>query len=601
MKQTRVTAETSNRALRLSRRALLGAGAGIAAAGTAGCSQQVEAMFDSGVTNQLALTIKTEPADDDAVATRIARTLVKNLQAVGIDARIELKPARELWKDVLLAENYDIYVGRSPERDDPDFLRPLLHSNFRHEQGWQNPFSFTDRVVDDLLFAQRRAAGSERREVIRDLQHEVARKQPLGVVATPSDIWAVRTDRFEGWSRHPVTDPLNYIALERTEQESESTLRVTTTNEEPTKNLNPLAVEHRSRGLFTGLVYDPLVRRVGNTVTPWLAEEWSWHREEDTAVCTVQLRPDVRWHDGNALTAEDVAFTYRFLNDTLLSDGNTPAPSPHFRGRTSLVSAVRATDGRTVRIRCPDASPEVGTRALTVPVLPAHVWRKRAVETETAWADGSERVSRALVWPNPTPVGSGVVQFRSRAEEESLVLDRFDDHFLHRDSASGVPDGLANGVPFDSLAVRIVPSSHAAVQLLSADEADATAMRLTPDTVPRIGEADSLNLHVDQSDEFYHVGFNTDRQPLGSADVRRGIVRLLDKSHIVETTLDGYGRPASTLLAGTDWEPPGLVWRSDDPDVPFIGENGELDRQRARSLLNDAGLEYDDDGRVLDR
>jgi peptide/nickel transport system substrate-binding protein len=596
-----VTGETSTRTLRVSRRALLGAGAGIAAAGTAGCAQRVGNLFDDGMTNELTLTVKTEPADEDAVATRIARTLVKNLQAVGVDARIELKPARELWKDVLLAENYDIYVGRTPERGDPDFLRPLLHSAFGNEPGWQNPFSFVDPVVDDLLVAQQRAAGSDRREVVRTLQHEIARKQPLGVVATPSDIWTARTDRFDGWSRYPVTDPLNYIALERTDQEAESTLRVTTTNEEPTKNLNPLAIEHRSRGLFTGLVYDPLVRRVGETVTPWLAEEWSWHRDGDTAVCTVRLRPDLTWHDDTALTAEDAAFTYRLLNDMLLSDGETSVPSPHFRGRASLVNDVTATDARTLRIRCPGASPEVGTRALTVPILPAHVWRERAVETETSWADGSERVSQALVWPNPTPVGSGAVRFGNRTEGESLVFERFDDHFLHRQSPSDVPDELANGVPFDRLAVRIAPSSHAAVQLLSADEADVTAMRLTPDAVPRIGEEDALELHVDRSDEFYHIGFNADRSPLGDTDVRRAIVRLLDKSHIVETIFDGFGRPASTLLAGTDWEPPDLVWRSDDPDVPFVGDDGELDQQRARNLLSDAGLEYNDDGRVLDQ
>jgi peptide/nickel transport system substrate-binding protein len=585
----------------VSRRALLGAGAGLAAAGTAGCAQRLADAVGASVPGQLSLTVKTVPADADAASTRIARRLVKHLEAVGVDAKVELQPARELYKDVLLAGEYDIYVGLSPERSDPDFLRPLLHSVFKGEPGWQNPFSFTDMAVDDLLTAQRRAGGETRKRLVNDLQRVTASKQPFGVVAIPNDVWAARTDRFRGWNNYSLTDPLSYIALEPTTEARETALRVTMTDPAATKNLNPLAVQHRSQSLYTGLLYDSLARRINGTATPWLAENWSWSPDVGPTHCTISLRPDLTWHDGEALTADDVAFTYRFLNDTLLSRGETPAPAPRFRGRASLVEDVTVIDDRTVRVRCPDTSPEVGSRVLSVPLLPEHIWRERAVETTAPWGDDGERVSEALQWPNNAPVGSGAVRFESRANGESLVLTRFDDHFLHRQPTTEIPDELAGGVAFERLSVRVVPSGHAAVQLLSADEADATTMRLAPDTVPRVGQDDSLELHVEDGDEFYHLGFNTQRPPLGNPHVRRAIVRLLDKQRVAQSMFDGYARPAVTPLAGTDWVPSDLIWDGTDPEVPFVGNDGELDEERARELFSDAGLEYGDDGRLLDQ
>ena len=580
---------------------MLGVGAGLAAAGTAGCAQQLGTILGTEGPGQLSLTIKTVPADADPVSTRIARRLVKHLEAVGVDARVELQPARELRKDTLLAREFDIYVGRSPERTEPDFLRPLLHSVFDGEFGWQNPFSFTDITVDDLLAAQREAAGTERRQLVDDLQREIASKQPFGVVAVPDDIWAARTDRFEGWNRYPPTDPLSYIALGLVDETDATTLRVTTTNDAPTRNLNPLAVQHRNRSPFTGLLYDPLARRVDGEMTPWLAQDWSWSPNVGPTICTVVLRPDLEWHDGEPVTADDVAFTYRFLNDTLLGTGEAPVPSPRFRGCASLVDSVTVRDERTLRLRCPDTSPEVGSRTLTVPILPAHRWRERGVETTAPWTDEGERVSEALLWPNTAPVGSGVVQFDGRADGESLVLTRYDDHFLHRQATPEMPGALSSGVPFDRLSVRIVPSDHAAVQLLSADEADATAMRIAPETIPRVGEDDGLELHVEDGNEFYHIGFNTQRPPLGNPHVRRAIVRLLDKPHIVESVFDGYASPATTPLAGTRWAPTDLIWDGSDPEVPFVGDEGELDETRARQLFSEAGLEYSDEGRLLDQ
>jgi peptide/nickel transport system substrate-binding protein len=589
----------------VARRAVLGTVAGVGAGVTGGCLQQLGPLLGDNSPAQLSLTVKTVPADADTAATRIARRLVTNLTAAGVDAKMELQPRRELRRDVLVNGSFDLYVGRYPDRHDPDFLRPLCHSVFAGEGGWQNPFAFTDITVDDLLREQQGATGRDRQRIANRIQRQLASTQPFGLVAFPDEVWATRRDRFTEWDRHPPTNPLSFVALDTAVDgpDRHEQLRVTTTNASPTRNLNPLAVQHRGRGIFTGLLYDRLARFTDGTVTPWLAENVSWSRQGTDAVGTVRLRPDLRWHDGEALTASDVAFTYRFLQDTLLGSGDAPAPALRFRGRASLVDTVTVADDRTLQLRCADTAPPVAARALTVPILPAHIWRERAIETTVAWADGDLTLTQAMVWPNPRPVGSGVVQFEGRAQDESLVLTRFDDHFLHRSSAAvdpSIPGQFAHGVAFDRLSVRVVPSDGAAIQLLGADEADATAMRLAPDAVPRVGEDPELGLHVESGRSFYHVGFNTRREPLGNPHVRRAIVRLLDTGDIARRVFDGYAQPAASPLAGTEWLAPSLAWDGADPEVPFVGEDGQLDEQRARELFRDAGLEYSDEGRVLD-
>lgn len=585
----------------MSRRALLGTAAGVGAGATSGCLQALGDVLGTGVPGQLSLTVKTVPADSDTIATRIGRRLVKHLNEVGVDARVELQPAREIRKDTLINNDFDIYVGQYPDRHDPDFLRPALHSVFEGEIGWQNPFSFTDITVDDYLSGQRAQAGDQRTRTVTQLQQEVASKQPFGIVALPDEIWAARTDRFTGLSSRPLTRSLSFITLDASDDDRADEFRVTTTNSSPTRNLNPLSVQHRLRGIFTGLLYDPVARRIDGEVLPWLAESWDWERDDGDAVGDILLREDLSWHDGEDLTADDVAFTYRFLRDTALGETNAPVPAPRFRGRSSLVGEVTVETDRGLKLRCPDTSPAVAARALTVPVFPEHVWRERSSRTSVAWANGDRYMTQAMVWPNPRPVGSGVVQFGGRAQGESLVLQRFDDHFLHREATPELPEEVADGVAYDRLSVRIVPSHRSGVQLLTADEADATAMSIDPAVVPSVGEDDDLALHVADGRLFYHIGFNTQREPLGNPHVRRAIVRLLDKGNIVEEVFDGYARPATSPLSGTDWLPTALAWNGEDPEVPFVGSDGNLDVSQAKDLFRDAGLEYSDEGRLLDR
>ncbi|GGL34394.1 hypothetical protein GCM10009037_17530 [Halarchaeum grantii] len=537
----------------------------------------------------VSLSVKTVPADTDPVATTIARRLVDRLSMGGIDADIVLQRESELYRDVLINHDFDVYVGRHPGRYDPDFLYSLLRSTFDGEPGWQNPFGFADLTVDDHLDAQRSTSGSTRRTHVSAVQREIASQQPFTPLAHPDTLGAARTDRFEGWHRFPVDSPLRYLALEASGAAADAgrtRLRVAMTDGRVTRNLNPLGVEYRSYGTILGLLYDPLARYVRGELVPWQARAWSW--DGDTA--TLELRDGATWHDGKPLTADDVAFTYRFLTDTSLGNRESPVPAPRFRGRTSLVDRVVVDDDHTLRLSCGDASPAVAERAFTLPILPKHVWEDKCQPADIAGVLQFDGITKALVWPNRSPVGSGPLRVTDVTEGTSITLERFDDY-----AVTDVDGPLDPDVAFDELSVRVAPSDAAAVSLISEGDADATATPLIPSAVPRVEIDDALTLLSDRSRSFYHVGYNNRTSPLTNPRFRRVVAELLDTRALVDDVFDGHAVPTASPLSH-EWVPDDPSWDDGDPRLSFYGPDGDFDGAAVREAFRDAGYAYTSEG-----
>jgi peptide/nickel transport system substrate-binding protein len=127
-------------------------------------------------------------------------------------------------------------------------------------------------------------------------------------------------------------------------------------------SVSPLSARTQADRDLVALVYSGLVRNGPNgTIVPDLAERWSV--DPTGAVWTFQLRDDARWHDGEPVTAEDVAFTIRVLQD--------PTYTGPGAGSWNEVS-VQPVGMRTVVFTL--ATPLGGfLQAATQPIAPAHV------------------------------------------------------------------------------------------------------------------------------------------------------------------------------------------------------------------------------------
>ena len=574
------------------------AGSAAAAAGSAGCLGQVESFLGTATPEQLSLEIKTLPADEDETATRIARLLTKRLTAVGIDAEIELLPAAQLWREVHVGHDFDLYVGGMPIGQDPDFLRPLLHSQYTEDSGWQNPFGLADLELDELLTSQQQQAGSTRVETVGEIQHTVAREQPFTPLVAEQAIAAVGTDRFSGWSTFPARDPLWILGLQPTSGDAsrpqhDRTLTIATTDGSLTRSFNPLTDGFGVLDMATALLYDPLVRYYDDGFHPWLAESLRWNDAADEQL-TLRLREDLRWHDGTPLTAEDVAFTLSFLSDTTLDSTSRYAPAPKYRARTDLFRSVRVVDDQVLRIAV-DGSEPLATWGLTVPPLPKHIWAER-----TGLVDADRGVTEALATDNLDPVGSGPLAFESRSAGERATLTAFADHPVNREYDSMLTRRFED-LAVTELTFLVAPSDVTAINHVELGEADVTAATLGSENLSRIRDRDALSTVVSESRQLYHLGFNSRAPPLHNPNLRRAIARLLDKGEIAETVFDGFGTPMATPLVDAEWVPVDLQWTGVDPEVPFAGSDGELDVESAREYFREAGFRYTDRDRLVYR
>ncbi|WP_336358376.1 ABC transporter substrate-binding protein [Haloarcula sp. CGMCC 1.6347] len=577
----------------VSRRAVLGsAAAGLAA--TSGCMQRLRTLAGNKESPAVSLSIKTRPADEDPGAMHIARQLETWFDTAGVDTTVQPVTATELYRQTLLNHEFDAFVARYPYRQiTADSLYSLVHSSFAAERGWQNPFGFADLEVDELLTAQRRQSDDRRAETLASLQKQLANACPFLVIGTPDSIRAANTTRFSGWTGAFGKSPLRLLTLDRADPEA-TTLRLVTTDSRVTRNLNPLMAPFRRRGRITSLVYDSLARQYQGGLVPWAGVDWEWDTSQpDGPVLRVTLRDDLQWHDGETLTAADVAFTYRMVADTSLGAFEQAVPPTRYRGRATVVTAATAIDERTVELTCTDCSRAVAERALTVPLLAEHVWRERASKADIGGVGIGAATTEALVTDAIPPVGSGPLQFDTASDRESLRLTLFEDHFRTTIDPADSVAASALDPPFDAVEVGFVGSDSTAVELVESGDADATAVGVGSDLVRTIGRADDLTLLLDQGDSFYFLGFNVRSAPLSNSRFRNLLSHLVDRQYLVDTVFDGYATPAVSPLAGTGQVPETLQWEPGGTVTPFLGSDGELDTEQVRSAFREAGYRYD--------
>ncbi|MDQ2052776.1 ABC transporter substrate-binding protein [Natronolimnohabitans sp. A-GB9] len=608
------------------RRSVLAAGSAGLSLSLSGCIDSVRSVVNRDGGDQLSLSIATVPSDYDPESLHIARHLESNLQEVGIDAELTFRNPSDFLEMILLEQEYDIYVGRHPGGYDPDFLYEALHSTYAsaNETGWQNPYNFSDRLVDVDLADQRRRTGEQREESLERLLDTVAELKPFDPICRPTAYRLYRDDdeRFTGWdevgdfaTRH------GYLGLEPVDDVDRLTALVT--DSRPSANINPLSPINREYDTIIDLVYDSLATVVPDDdgeseVEPWLAEKWETETHDDgRTTVTVTLREDCRFHDVDEdddreehvtrVTAEDVEFTYWFLNDTAFGRASVSSPAPRYRGLASAVDEIEIEDDYRLRLTV-DGNVAVGERVLTVPILPRHVWVDELNDRIDDPADFSTSQGEwgLVTSSSVAPIGSGPYRFESQSRRGHLTLERFDDHFtLREDVGDGDDETHLRGPLVEELRFSVDPGSDTSIGRIVGGGADLTSSRVSSNTVGQARAAadneSDVELVESSPPTFYHVGFNTGTSPTSNELFRRRIARLIDKAWIVDEAFNDHAEPLVTPVTEA-WTPERLEWGGTDPVTPFFGTDGELDEdaiEDAHRAFEAIGYRVDDEGRIL--
>ena len=300
--------------------------------------------------------------------------------------------------------------------------------------------------------------------------------------------------------------------------------------------------------LFNGLLkYNERLEIVGD-----LAE--SWTVSEDGLAITFTLRPNVRWHDGAPVTADDVKFTYEKLID----------PSVHtpFSSSYELVQSVEILDARTVRItyRQPFAP---ALESWMIGIMPKHLLEREDLNT-TAFLRH--------------PIGDGPFRFVRWKTGELIELAANGDYFEHR--------------PYiDRYLYRIIPDQATLFLELLTNGVDHTG--LSPLQYRRQTSSPFMERAYRKfrypSFGFTYLGYNLQDARFADVRIRRAINLAIDKQAIIDGVLYGLGSAATGPYPKESW--------ACDPSVAA----GGYDPAAAKTLLAEAGwIDRDGDG-WLDR
>ena len=282
------------------------------------------------------------------------------------------------------------------------------------------------------------------------------------------------------------------------------------------------------------LLYDTLVWKDAGGIVPWLASEWA--ASEDGLSYIFRLRGDAAWHDGQPLTAEDVAFSFGYY-----------AAHPYVWMTTEVIAAATAAGEHEVQfaLERPYAAflEEV---AGGVPIVPRHVWE--SVADPLAY-EGADRF-----------VGSGPFRLAEYDQTEGA----------YRLTAN---DAYWRGVPKTREWRQLTVPAEARLQAVQHGEVD-VSFGADASVIELLAGDDRLAVHETAPLSIVRLAVNTARAPLDRIEVRQAIAYAVDRRQIAETITRG---PAIIGSAGVI--PPETPWFN--PSLPVY----EFDPDRARELL----------------
>jgi peptide/nickel transport system substrate-binding protein len=289
---------------------------------------------------------------------------------------------------------------------------------------------------------------------------------------------------------------------------------------------------------------------------PWLAR--SWDLNADSSQIVFHLRDDVKWQDGQPVTAADVAFTFRKAKDRDLDFPN--------RAYFDRWDSVRVEDPHTVRFWLRPYSQFM------------FGWSQVAIVPEHVLGSVPDSAMAAAAFNSASPVGDGPFRFVSHRQGDRWVFE----------ANSDFPAELGGRPRVDRLVYRIVPDENTELTELQRGDVD-LYLKLPPGQLSRARADTSLAVLTFPSPSYAFVAWNTRRPLFSDERVRRALTMAMNRGQILQTVQAGLGSVATGPLGPWHWAYD-TAWRP----IPF-------DPDSARALLAAAGWKDTDGDGVVDR
>lgn len=305
--------------------------------------------------------------------------------------------------------------------------------------------------------------------------------------------------------------------------------------------INPAMDEH---GEINILIFNGLTGHNGkNEVVPGLAKNWEF--DEDTCTYTFHLEENVKWHDGEPFTAEDVKFTIEAIMDP--DNGSENAPN------YEDVEEITVVDEHTVTFRL--SAPNVAfLDYMTMAILPKHLLEGEDFQSSSFFR---------------APVGTGPYKLESWDEGQAITLVKNQDYF------KGTPN-------IDTIVFKIVPDDNA--KALQMQSGELNLALLTPKDAKKFENTEGYIVHPMTTADYRGIMFNFGNEYwTENKDIIPAICYAIDRKAIVDTVLLGTGIVAYGPLQRN-------VYNNEDV------EHYDYNPEKSRRILESVGCTMGENG-----
>jgi peptide/nickel transport system substrate-binding protein len=292
-----------------------------------------------------------------------------------------------------------------------------------------------------------------------------------------------------------------------------------------------------------GVIFDALVRKDEHfNLRPWLATSWE---QPDTLTWVFHLRDGVRFQDGRALTAEDVAYTIESLIDGSL----VTAKGGSFASVTRAEARERLTV--VVHMKRPDAGLLFNVSDGLFGVVPKGAGKDFGMH----------------------PVGTGPFRFVSAVQDKEVIVERNESYW------AGAPK-------VERIRFAVVPDAITSALELKKGSADLASNVITLDMVHALESEPNLRIVSVPGSPVVYANFNVNDPVLKDKRVRQAMACAMDRQTIVNAIWRGQARLANTLLPAGHWA------AASDAEMTQYPH----DVARAQRLLEESGFHAGKDG-----
>ena len=322
---------------------------------------------------------------------------------------------------------------------------------------------------------------------------------------------------------------------------------------------NPLSAggdAHWWNKIYGRLVTYSVADGAYDQLVPELADSWS--ASDDGLTWTIKLHPDVKWHDGEPFTAEDVQYSIEACVNPKgggCSNAGTLAPVagvPEYQaGTADTISGITVVDPLTIELKTSVPSANLIDGFAETWMVPKHSLGEVPIDQH-----------KDSDWWTTKAIGTGPFKWKTYTPGQSIELERFDDYWR------GAPK-------LDGIIRRQFKDPATALLAFEAGEIDFTYV--TGDEVARMRESPIGTIFEGPSGVDNEISFNQAKLPeFANKDVRQAMLMAVDRQTIIDNIYGGSAQLVPCLY--------GL------PNLTGDVQPQPYDAAAAKALLDGAGV-----------